>query len=234
MPRKPALLKCDEVAEAYNQTGDLRIVAKLMNVDRATLMKFMDRNNIPRKRREKVEISKQDIQAAYDELKSTRLLADRFKVSRSYIVKLCREYGIELEQKESPARLIPEIAKLTNEGLDNFQIAERLNVTAGYINEVARNSGIKLNRRYHKGYIITHNGYKMVNDKNHPDADSKGYVREHRKVLAETLGIEALPKNIVCHHKDGNKLNNSPDNLEPMSLIEHAKHHRQEQISNKI
>lgn len=44
---------------------------------------------------------------------------------------------------------------------------------------------------------------------------------EHRLIAnAESLGF-----NIVVHHKDGNKLNNLPENLEVISRSEHCKKH---------
>lgn len=51
------------------------------------------------------------------------------------------------------------------------------------------------------------------------------YQYEHRKVLAEALGRE-LMKNEIVHHKDENKLNNVPENLElVLDHIEHMKQH---------
>ena len=78
--------------------------------------------------------------------------------------------------------------------------------------------------KYHKGYIITHNGYKMLQVKNHPNKDSKGYVREHILVVEKEIG-RFLNKGEVVHHIDGNKLNNNIENLKLMSDYEHRKLH---------
>ena len=78
--------------------------------------------------------------------------------------------------------------------------------------------------KYHKGYIITHNGYKMLKCKNHPNKDSKGYVREHILVMEKEIG-RFLNKNEIVHHIDGNKLNNNINNLKLMSDYEHRKFH---------
>lgn len=49
----------------------------------------------------------------------------------------------------------------------------------------------------------------------------------HRTVVEEILGRKLLPSEVV-HHKDGNKLNNNPDNLIVMQCGEHrALHNRQ-------
>ena len=51
-------------------------------------------------------------------------------------------------------------------------------------------------------------------------------VHTHRIVAAEKLGRPLL-KGEVVHHKDENKLNNHPDNLQVFaSQAEHARHHK--------
>jgi hypothetical protein len=65
------------------------------------------------------------------------------------------------------------------------------------------------------GYYITKKGYPRYSAGPHRGK----YV--HRVVLAEYLG-RALTKDEDAHHKDGNKLNFSPDNLELMGHREHG------------
>lgn len=52
----------------------------------------------------------------------------------------------------------------------------------------------------------------------------KGVVDEHRYIMQKHLG-RRLSFNEVVHHKDGNKRNNSIENLELISRSEHAKLH---------
>lgn len=60
------------------------------------------------------------------------------------------------------------------------------------------------------------NGYILVYMPNHPHACESGCVREHRLVVEQQIGRYLTPSEVV-HHKDGNKRNNSPDNLEVCS-----------------
>lgn len=49
-------------------------------------------------------------------------------------------------------------------------------------------------------------------------------IDEHRFVMEQILGRKLESYEIV-HHKDGNKLNNNPDNLVVMTLEEHSRLH---------
>lgn len=52
----------------------------------------------------------------------------------------------------------------------------------------------------------------------------RGEMLEHRAVMEEILGRPLRPSEVV-HHKDGNKSNNAPANLEVMSQSEHVRLH---------
>lgn len=60
----------------------------------------------------------------------------------------------------------------------------------------------------------------------HPRARN-GYVPEHVLVMEKLLGRYLEPGECV-HHKDENKENNRPDNLELTTNAEHARHHARE------
>lgn len=61
----------------------------------------------------------------------------------------------------------------------------------------------------------------------HTNCYAKLYGKhEHRQVAAQMLGRELLPGEVV-HHIDGNKRNNSPENLMVFSSqAEHARYHK--------
>lgn len=72
-----------------------------------------------------------------------------------------------------------------------------------------------------KGGITYLKGYRFLRVPQHPNATRHGYVAEHRLVMEKKLG-RYLGKKEVVHHLDGNKLNNSPGNLQV--FVSNAKH----------
>jgi hypothetical protein len=68
----------------------------------------------------------------------------------------------------------------------------------------------------YKGGYLSGVGYKILN------VDGKKGVYEHRYLVEQSLGRK-LESNEVVHHKDGNRANNSLDNLEVMTCQEHDK-----------
>lgn len=59
-----------------------------------------------------------------------------------------------------------------------------------------------------------------------PSSYLKFYGRHEHRVVAEQMLARALRKGEIVHHKDGNKHNNAPENLEVMTQSEHIAEHR--------
>lgn len=80
--------------------------------------------------------------------------------------------------------------------------------------------------RWNPGPIISSQGYVKIRvGRDHPRADANGYAYEHILVAEEMLG-RRLAIDEVVHHRDGNKRNNTPDNLAVVTRTEHAAIHR--------
>lgn len=145
-------------------------------------------------------------------------MAEHFGVSKKLILNRMKEYGIE-RRKNDTAYWIAQWAHL-----GSAEIAKRLQLRQSSICQTAKANGIKVYDPYHKGHITTHNGYKMIPMPDHPQADSKGYIREHRWVAEQKLG-RLISEDEVVHHINGDKLDNRPENLEVMLAAEHVSHH---------
>jgi hypothetical protein len=64
-----------------------------------------------------------------------------------------------------------------------------------------------------KGGKYINNGYVFTYDPAHPNSYTNGYVLEHRKVMAGILN-RPLTKEELVHHKNGDRSDNRPSNLE--------------------
>lgn len=82
------------------------------------------------------------------------------------------------------------------------------------------------NPNWRGGRSVASNGYILVRvGTGHPLADVRGYAYEHRLVASASLGRWLTPDEQV-HHRDGNKQNNAPGNLEVLPESWHRVRHR--------
>ena len=72
--------------------------------------------------------------------------------------------------------------------------------------------------------IISKGDYQYALVPEHPKATINGYVLLHRVIMENHIG-RILNENEVIHHKDHNKKHNVIDNLELMTIAEHARLH---------
>lgn len=72
--------------------------------------------------------------------------------------------------------------------------------------------------------IISKGDYNYALVPEHPKATKQGYVLHHR-IVAEMMLGRLLKVSEVVHHKDRNKKNNDPSNLEVLSIFAHAMEH---------
>ena len=68
------------------------------------------------------------------------------------------------------------------------------------------------------------NGYIYEHRPNHPLADNRGRVLQHRRIWFDRYG--EMPKDQIIHHKNGDRTDNRLSNLQLMSRGEHVFKHR--------
>jgi len=174
----------------------------------------------------KFQISKKDLSNAYRLLGSAQKVADQYGVSKKLILNHMKDFGIKRAKTNSAKGQAhaKRIRHFSGQGLNGVQIAKKLKTSPETVYQIAKREGIKIEDNFHKGFITTDSGYKMVHTPDHPFADSKGYVREHRLVMESFLG-RYLDIGECVHHCDEIKDNNPIENLELMLIKYHTKLH---------
>ena len=89
------------------------------------------------------------------------------------------------------------------------------------------------NSNWRGGRTLASNGYMLIRvGVGHPLADVRGYAYEHRLVAMEMLG-RPLDRSEHVHHRNGNRTDNRVENLEVVSIQEHARLHGQPRVLSR-
>ena len=127
-------------------------------------------------------------------------------------------------------------------GMTQAEIANNLHVSQKVVWRFMNRHGIKARKAAKRNQLRENNaswkggqhirqGYRMIYMPEHHKSNTAGYVREHDLIAEDKLGRPlrwygpADEKSEVVHHIDGDKLNNSPDNLLVVSPKEHRQIH---------
>ena len=91
------------------------------------------------------------------------------------------------------------------------------------------------NGMWRGGRTVASNGYVLLRvGREHHLADVRGYAYEHRMVAEAMLGRKLLPGEQV-HHRNRDRLDNRPENLEVhSSCAHHAVKHRTTGVDNRL
>ena len=174
------------------------------------------------------------------------VVAEMLGVSETWVSRLVRGQGQESDYMTTRERALEgrdeELRALHALGWSCPRIAQALSTSAETVRKELKALGLQRrppgsqlgedNPSWRGGRHIDKQGYVLLRAVDHPHANSNGYVREHRLVMERVLGRRLLPTEVV-HHKDGNRQNNAPENLEVFqSNAEHLGETLQGQVPN--
>lgn len=162
-------------------------------------------------------------------------IAHHFRVSIPTIYLRSRQTSIRLKWKETKAAMFdPQIADLHSKGFRRDEICDQLGIGRRIVETRMRSLGLKMlgarvgveSHRWRGGRLVRR-GYVLVFDRDHPNANSIGYVREHIKVMSEKIGRPIYDGEVV-HHLNHDRSDNRIENLQLMSSSEHRSLHARE------
>jgi len=116
------------------------------------------------------------------------------------------------------------IYKKTKEHLQKISITRKRMFKEGKIKIRPKEIHGEKNPRWNGGKSKHQKGYIMILKPTHPQAQSKGYVPEHRLIMEKHVG-RLLKKNEVVHHINGDVTDNRLENLRLLTMREHMKIH---------
>lgn len=175
-----------------------------------------------------------DAVARYQSGESLKDLAAEYGASYQTVRRRLEEAGVETrgnaktpQQRadRSAAKLIPidegKLREMASQGMSCLEMAPHLGVSEEVVRERMVRLGIprlaaqarpERNHFWTGGRTTDAHGYVLLHAPDHPHADYKGRVREHRLVMERKLGRYLEPGEVV-DHIDGNTSNNDPSNL---------------------
>lgn len=126
-----------------------------------------------------------------------------------------------------------EVRRLFDDGHTAKEIAAAFDCSTAPVKKVLKRLGLRRPAKQRPGAIAgarnpAWNGGRRTRVDGYVEIwTPTGPRLEHRVVMERTLG-RAVAEHEVVHHRDGNKQNNDPSNLELMTQSEHARHHAPE------
>ena len=130
---------------------------------------------------------------------------------------------------------------IESEKVTQAKAAELLGCSVSCIERTCKRLGLQTQRsgpRSGEGHpdwnggVTVISGYRHVWSNTHPHRSKRNYVAEHRLVAEAMLGRYLEPHEVV-HHRNGDRLDNRPENLEVFAKnSDHLKHELKGRVPN--
>ena len=229
-----------KVIAAYREKKSAYVVERELGVSLTTIYRILAVNKIKcigtTERRRFNNVTSKRIARSYESGASFAELVERYGGTEYSIKEAIKRAGVGLKpvaplERPGEADLI---FKLHDQGLSQFQISIKVNRSQSFVSRLLRRSGRKPHHRkgpahgmWKGGRMIDSSGYvRVLLAQDDPlyaaMTHHNSYVLEHRLVMARKLGRPLLRTETV-HHIDGDRTNNSPENLE-LRQGRHGKH----------
>lgn len=197
---KSKTVSLDLLKELYvTQKQPAYKVAETLGMTEKTLRAALNQHEIPRRT---------VIRHNVPELHDPAFLKRRYEVENATIKEIASEVGVKKDALRGALVRAGVTLRTTDESI-------RLRGT--------RRRG-EANPNWKGGRKTMATGYIMIASPDHPYKGTGGYVMEHRLVMEKELGRYLETQEIV-HHKNGNRQDNRPENLEVTTKKEHYKEH---------
>jgi AraC-like DNA-binding protein len=174
-------------------------------------------------------LSDEDLERMYLGGQSINAIAVQYGWSTGYVFARLRKAGVVTRPRQT--QLTRQLLEpLIAEGLNKTDMARRLGVSPALIAWALKHHGLAAidGRQQPRDRAHTHRllmaGYWLIYVPDHPHADKRGRVAEHRLVMETQLGRYLRPEEVV-HHMNHDRSDNRVENL--MLLPNQAAHMRQ-------
>ena len=235
--RNPELQKL--ALEIFNQTGSGHEVARRLEIGSSTAYRLLHlagadvpNHTDPKPRRRKLQDNQaEEIVADYLSGEYTfKEMVEKYGCGEWSIRRMIRRHTDHIKQRGGQYRVFTddekkEVLSLYTEGLTQAQISYKFSCSQIQISRILKSLGVtsdkKAKRERHGqwkgGRIIDASGYVSVLAEDYPEFQSMknsiGYIREHRLIVALSLG-RPLKRSETVHHINGDASDNRIENLQ--------------------